>query len=175
MRGASAAIVLVLTLATAACGSSPTAKNGTAATPPDNTTGTAAVSGRAQMLAAVRVAILADHRLAVRTLWTNSVPNHPVATGGPHLVALARSVAARRQRGVRVKLLRERFRIVSVDLDPSYTSATAVVADPQQVRPYSSDGQPLGRAVSLKERARLRLRRLDKRNRFVVWKVTAIR
>ena len=175
MRGASAAIVLVLTLATAACGSSPTAKNGTAATPPDSTISTAAVSGRAQMLAAVRVAILADHRLAVRTLWTNSVPDHTVATAGPQLADLRRSVAARRQRGVRVKLLSERFRIVSVDLDPSYTSATAIVADPQQVRPYSSDGRPLGAKVSLNERARLQLRRLGTSPRFVVWEVTAIR
>jgi hypothetical protein len=174
VRGASALIVLVsIALATAACGSSSAGKDSTSGTSPSEPA--AATPGRVDVLASARAAIFVDHRLAVRALWTNRVPAHPAASAGPHLVDLRRSVATRLKRGIRVKLLSERFRIVSIDLDPSYTTATAVVADPQHVRPYGRDGRPLGRPVSLNERARLQLRRLSKRNRFVVWEVTAIR
>jgi hypothetical protein len=65
--------------------------------------------------------------------------------------------------------------VISIQLDPSYERATAVVSDPQRVRPYGRDGRPLGRAIALNERARLELRRLGSGMRFVVWKVTPIK
>jgi hypothetical protein len=127
------------------------------------------------LIAVGRAAIHEDHRMSVRVLWTNSVPAHPRATAGPALAVLRRSVAARARRGIRVRLLSERFRVISIRLDPSYARATAVVYDHQRVRPYGRDGRPLGRAVVLKERARLELRRLGSGMRFVVWKVTPIK
>jgi hypothetical protein len=127
------------------------------------------------LIAAGRAAIHEDHRMSVRVLWTNSVPAHPRATAGPALAVLRRSVAARARLGIRVRLLSERFRVISIRLDPSYARATAVVYDQQRVRPYGRDGRPLGRAVVLKEWARLELRRLGSGMRFVVWKVTPIK
>ncbi len=129
----------------------------------------------ATLTAAARAAIQEDHRTSVRVLWTNSVPAHPRATAGPALAVLRRSVAARARRGIRVRLLSERFRVISIHLDPSYERATAVVYDPQRVRPYGRNGRPLGHAVALNERARLELRRLGSGMRFVVWKVTPIK
>jgi hypothetical protein len=139
-----------------------------------SSTTTTRPDARATLIAAARDAIDEDHRMSVRVLWTNSVPAKPRATAGPALAVLRRSVAARARRGIRVRLVSEHFRVLLIDLDPSYQRATAIVSDPQRVRPYGRDGRPLGRAVKLNERARLELRRLGAGTRFVVWKVTAM-
>ena len=139
------------------------------------TTQSTTSSSETALVAGVRAAVQQDHHMSVRVLWTNSVPAHPRATAGPALTVLRRSVAARARRGIRVRLLSERFRVISIQLDPSYESATAVVHDPQRVRPYGRDGRPLGRAVLLNERARLELRRVGSATRFVVWRVTPIK
>lgn len=125
----------------------------------------------AELRGAVREAIQTDHRDSIRTLWTNRVESRPVATAGPALAELRRSVQERRRRKIRVRLISERFRILDVRLDPSYSTATATVLDHQHVRPYRSNGRPLGRAVKVRERARLDLRRVGDSERFVVWKV----
>jgi hypothetical protein len=113
--------------------------------------------------------------MSVRVLWTNSVPAHPRATAGPALAVLRRSVAARARRGIRVRLLSEQFRVISIHLDPSYERATAVLYDRQRVRPYGRDGRPLGRPVTLKERVRLELRRVGSSTRFAVWKASPVK
>lgn len=129
----------------------------------------------AALTKAVREAVRADHRMSVRVLWSNAIPARPPATAGPALASLRRSVADRRRRGIRVRLVSERFQIVSVRLDPSYTRATAVVSDFQRAQPYGRDGRPLGRAVVLDERVTLDLRRVGSSTRFVVWKVVPLR
>jgi hypothetical protein len=139
-----------------------------------SSTATATPDARATLIAAARDAIDEDHRMSVRVLWTNSVPTKPRATAGPALAVLRRSVAVRARRGIRVRLVAEHFRVIRIDLDSSYQRATAIVSDPQRVRPYGRDGRPLGHAVKLNERARLELRRLGSSTRFVVWRVTAI-
>ena len=139
-----------------------------------SSTATTTPDARATLIAAARDAIDEDHRMSVRVLWTNSVPAKPRATAGPALAVLRRSVAVRARRGIRVRLVSEHFRVLRIALDPSYQRATAIVSDPQRVRPYGRDGRPLGRAVKLNERARLELRRLGSGTRFVVWRVTAI-
>jgi hypothetical protein len=139
-----------------------------------SSTSTTTADARAKLLAAARDAIDEDHRMSVRVLWTNSVPAKPRATAGPALAVLRRSVAVRARRGIRVRLVAEHFRVIRIDLDPSYQRATAIVSDPQRVRPYGRDGRPLGHAVKLNERARLELRRVGSSTRFVVWRVTAI-
>jgi hypothetical protein len=124
--------------------------------------------------AAVRQAISLDHREAVRALWTNQVPARPAATGGPALVQWRSSTAVARKQGIRVRLLSERFRIVSITLDPSYSSAVAVIHDDQRAQLDRADGKPLGRSVAIHERVRLELHRAGHAERFVVWRVVAL-
>jgi hypothetical protein len=124
---------------------------------------------------AAREAIRRDYRDGVRSLWTNRVPARPVATGGPALAQLRQSVAARRKRGIRVRMISDQLRIESVRLDPSYERAKALVVADQRVLPSNRNGRPLGRSVVLNERARLDLRRVGRSDRFVVWKVTGRR
>lgn len=126
----------------------------------------------ARLLATARAAIRSDHALAVRVLWTNTVPAKPKATAGPALAALRQAAAGRKRRGIRVRLLSERFRILTVRLDPTYTRATATVTDRQRLRPYRAQGGPLGKPVTLNEHATLTLHRVGRSTRFVVWKVT---
>lgn len=175
MRGDRVSLALsTVFLALAASGCSGSSNDKTNA-PSTSTKQTSRTDTEAALIAAVRTAINEDHRMSVRVLWTNAVPAHPRATAGPALVVLRRSVAARSRRGVRVRVLSERFRVVSIKLNPSYDRATAVVDDPQRVRPFGRNGRPLGRPILLKERARLELRRLGSSIRFVVWKVTSLK
>jgi hypothetical protein len=169
----SCALFVSVAVAASACSGSSGHK--TSALTTSATTATTTSDTAATLVAAVRTAISEDHRMSVRVLWTNSVPAHPRATAGPALAVLRRSVAARARRGIRVRLLTEQFRVISIHLDPSYERATAVVYDPQRVRPYGRDGRPLGRPVALKERARLELRRVGSSTRFVVWKVSPLK
>lgn len=169
------ACALFVSVAVAASACSGSSGHKTSALPTTTTTRTNTSEAASTLVAAVRTAINEDHRMSVRVLWTNSVPAHPRSTAGPALAVLRRSVSARARRGIRVRLLSEQFRVISIHLDPSYDRAIAVVYDPQRVRPYGRDGRPLGRPVALKERARLELRRLGSSTRFVVWRVTPIR
>jgi hypothetical protein len=125
----------------------------------------------AALRAAVRAAVEQDHRTSVAVLWTNRVPARPPATAGPALTQLRRAAAGRRARGIRVRLLRERFRVLSTNLDPSYTTANAEVADVQRLQPARASGKPIGHTVRLAERARLELHRIPHSHRFVVWNV----
>lgn len=122
-----------------------------------------------RLTAAVRETLLANHRLAKLVLWRDSVPAPATSsTRGPALAALRSAAAGRRRQGIHVKVVSDSFRIASVALDPSFTSATAVVVDPQRVRPYGSDGKPLGKPVSLSEKSRFVLHRIGASERFVV-------
>lgn len=172
------AILLPVALLTGCAGQTTATDTTPAATPattPANVTPTPANVTPAALLAAVRAAIRTDHNLSVKALWTNHVPTSPRATAGPALANLRRAVAARRRRGIRIRLLSERFRILIVRLDPSYTRATATVSDAQHLRPHHASGGPLGRPITLNEHARLDLRRVGTSSRFVVWTVTATR
>jgi hypothetical protein len=135
---------------------------------------TTAADPQQRLEAAVRTAIHVDHREAVRALWANQVPARPAATGGPALVQWRRSTAVARKQGIRVRLLSERFRIVSITLDASYSSAAAVVHDDQRAQLDRADGKPLGRSVVIHERVRLELHRAGNAERFVVWRVVAL-
>jgi hypothetical protein len=128
-----------------------------------------------QLASAVRATLRANHRLAKLVLWRNAVPASATeSTRGPALAALRSAAAARRRRGIHVKVVLDNFRIESVTLDPSFTRANAIVADPQRVVPYGRDGKPLGQPVRLSEKSRFELRRLGNSQRFVVWKVAPV-
>jgi len=158
----------------AGCGGGDHAKS--TASPQSTTTADAApASSPAALRQAVRSAIEEDHRMSVRALWTNEVPSHPTATAGPALAVLRKSAAERRRNHIRVRLVSERFRVLSLDLDPSYTSATATILDVQRTQPSHTNGKLLGKSVRLNERAQLVLHRIGTAPRFVVWKVTLAR
>jgi hypothetical protein len=71
-------------------------------------------------------------------------------------------------------VLSEHFRIASVQLDPSYTTATAMVIDDERVQPSYRNGRAHGKATTLHEHVRLYLRRVDSAERFIVWKVVLL-
>lgn len=164
------AAAIMATLAIAGCDTSThtTARQTPAQSPsttPDQQTTPAALER------AVHEAVTQDHALSVETLWTNQVPAHPPATAGPALAVMRESVLQRRKQGIRVRTLSERFTVLGVTLDPSYSSATVVIRDVQRVAPYKN-GKRLGHAINLDEQAQLLLRRQGQAARFVVWKVT---
>ena len=125
-----------------------------------------------RLTTAARAALRANHQIAKLVLWQNTVPiSAHASTRGPALAALRSAAADRRGRGIRIKVLFDRFTVETITLDPSFTRATAIVTDPQRVQPYGSDGKPLGQPVRLSEKSRFELRRLGSSQRFVVWQV----
>lgn len=124
----------------------------------------------------VRAALVANHRLVTKVLWTNRVPTSARnSTRGPALAALAASARDRSKKGIRVRMIRDVYRIVSVAIGATQTSAGAVAEWDQKVVPSHLDGTPLGRPVVLHERARIELRRANRAAPFFVWKVTLIK
>jgi hypothetical protein len=146
--------------------------NNEAATPPP--TLTSPQTGPAALKDAIRSALTANRRLSIYVLWNNRIPAWAErSTRGPALDALRAAAADRRKRGIRVRLLSDRFQVLSIRLDPSYARATATARGRQRVRPYVN-GKPGARAVELTEKARIGLRRLGGPNRFVVWSVQTL-
>jgi hypothetical protein len=72
-------------------------------------------------------------------------------------------------------MIRDDYRITSIRLDATKARATAFAVWDQRVVPSRPDGTPVGQAVSLRERARVELRRDNTSQRFVVWKVTLVK
>jgi hypothetical protein len=129
-------------------------------------------SGQAALERAVGSTLTANRRLSVYVLWNNRIPSWAErSTRGPALAGLRTAAADRRKRGIRVRLLSDQFQVVSIRLDPSYTTATAIARGRQRVRPHRLNGTPAGRSVELNERARIELRRVGRTSRFVVWRV----
>jgi len=131
-------------------------------------------NANAQLEAAVRKAIDEEHSLSVEVLSTNRLPANQAVIGGPALAVLHHSIVERQKEGVRVRVLSERFRIVGIHLDPSYTDATAVVLEDQSVQLTYLNGKPRGKPSTAHERVRLELHRVGEAERFLVWKVTLL-
>ena len=147
--------------------------DGEVATQPSPTT-TSSDTGEAALKTAVQRALQQNDRLSGHVLWFNRVPAWATrSTRGPALATLRRSAADRRTRGIRFRTLESRLGITSIELDPSYARATAVVRSTQRLRPYRG-GKPIGRAINLDERANVELRRLGTSGRFVVWRVRVV-
>lgn len=164
-------LALALALAAGGCGAGAThtttgdAKSTTAASRPATPT---------VLEASVRQAVEQDHELLVAALQTNRVPANPQGTAGPALVNIRQSVAQRQKQGVTVRMLSDKFRVLSVQLDPSYTTATATVLDVQRVQPSYDHGHTRGKVSAFHDRARLELHRVGDTLRFVVWKVALL-
>ena len=156
--------------------SSPSATTTAALVPTSTQPATTKQNTRAALRAAVRVALAANHSLAIRVLWTNRIPvTARQSTRGPALSELAASAKDREKKGVRVRMIHDDYRIISIGLAVTKASATALAEWDQRVVPSHPDGTPLGQAVSLRERARIELRRVENSQRFVVWKVSLVK
>ena len=130
----------------------------------------------AELRAGVVAAVHANHELSVDVLWTNRIPSDAgKSTRGPALTALRASAAQREKQGVRVRMLHDTYRIISVRLNKARTTATAVAQSIQKLAPSHLNGKPLGRPIELNERASLLLHRLGSSRTFVVWKVDLIK
>lgn len=168
---AAIALTVLLSLGFAGCGGG----DETVTTRPTPTT-TTSQPGKATLERAVRTALERNRRLSIYVLWNNRIPAWAMSsTQGEALEALRAAAVNRRKRGIRVRLLQDRFQVLSIRLDPSYGEAVAVARGRQRVRPYGRDGKPAGRAVQLDERVRVELRRLRDSTRFIVWRVTILR
>jgi len=173
MKRTGAFPLVVCAVVVAGCSSG---SNNASSTTTSGPTTTAAQQDAEALARSARAALDANHKLSVFVLWHNRVPAWAArSTRGPAIASLRSAAATRRSRGVRARLLSDRRRVVSLTLDPSYTSATAVVVDRQRVQPSGRNGKPLGRAVVLNERATYELRRIGSSRRFVVWRVVLSR
>lgn len=171
-RTALTTVVLAGTLAVAGCGGGGSAGSSTQSH--DTRASTTDVAGATELDAAVRRALRANSQLSLYTLWHNRVPSWAQqSTRGPALAELRRTTAQRRREGIQIKHLSGRLEIVSVHLDPSYLSATAIVRAHDRVRPYRS-GRALGRSIVSNERARVELRRIGRKSAFVVWRLVLL-
>jgi len=167
MRQFALLLLALLAATTAGCNGG----NEKVATQPSPTT-TSTQTSEAVLKQAVRTALNGNRRLSIYVLWNNRIPPWAErSTRGPALAGLRTAAADRKKRGIRVRLLSDRFEIVSIRLDPSYATATAIARGRQHVRPYRLNGKPIGRSVELNEKARIDLRRVGHTNRFVVWRV----
>ena len=172
MKRTGAFPLVVCAVVVAGCSSGSNHASSTSTSTSGPTTTTATQPDAEALTRSARAALDANHKLSVFVLWHNRVPAWATrSTRGPAIASLRSAAATRRSRGVRARLLSDRRRVVSLTLDPSYTSATAVVVDRQRVQPSGRNGQPLGRAVVLNERATYELRRIGTSDRFVVWRV----
>jgi hypothetical protein len=170
MRRALACVPVIAALV-AGCGGSSTRTS----TASRSTTQPAAQNPTGALQQAVRSAVLANNRLSVYVLWHNEIPGWATqSTGGPALAQLRSSAATRKARGIRIKLLSSRYQILSVQLDPTYQSAVAIIRDNGRVLPYETGRAP-GQAVTFNEHARVELHRVGDSPRFLVWQLVAMR
>lgn len=168
-RAALIAIVAAVVIAVAGCS---TSKNSTprSTSSPTTSSATDKQTGRAVLENAVRVALNMNNELSGYVLWNNTIPSWArESTAGPALATLTASAAARRKQGIRVKPLSAHLKVLSIQLAPSYASATATIASDERVAVYRHGR--LEHADAGSEQDRLVLRRVGQAVRFVVWEV----
>jgi hypothetical protein len=169
MRRAIPLVILALALTANGCGATKT-DSPTGDTRSTVTTTSSQPTTPAALEAAVRQALSANGRLSVYVLWSDDVPSWASqSTDGPALADLKASALSRRKQALRVRSLSDKLSVLSVQLDPSYTSATATIHDHERVALYTHRRR--GRTVTLDERDLIVLHRLGQQMRFVVWEV----
>lgn len=163
------AVVPTLALVASGCGGA--GKTSTTASHNGSTTTSVSQPGTPAVLEqAVRTALNENGRLSTYVLWNNTIPSWAShSTAGPALAGLTGSALGRRKQALRVRSLSNKVQVLAVQLDPSYTSATAMVHDHELVALYTHGRR--GRTVTLDERDRIVLHRLGQAMRFVVWEV----
>jgi hypothetical protein len=164
--------VAALALLIAGCGGSSTHST-------DDASGTTSDSQRqttpTTLERAVRTAIEQNSKVSDYVLSNNAIPSWASqSTAGPALAGLRGSAAQRKSARVRVRVLTSGVTIHSIELNPSYLSATAAIVDEGRVRVYKN-GRPERRAITLKEPAQVTLHRVGNETRFVVWKLRVVK
>lgn len=167
-RTVSALVLLALAAPISGCGASKTSTADSHTT--TKTTTTQQTASPSALEDAVRRALDANGHLSAYVLWSDEVPSWASqSTRGPALAGLRVSAATRRKQALRVRSLSNKVQVLAVQLDPSYTSATATVHDHEIVTLYQHGYR--GHTVTLDEHDRIVLRRLGQTMRFVVWEV----
>lgn len=164
-------ILLLVALTTAGCNGSES--NGAASSPQDGEakTDTETRDPTVALQRAVRAAVLENNELSQYVLWHNRVPaSARRSTRGRALASLRKSAADRRDGRLRVRTLNVDVEVGDIQLDPSYTRATASVRQRGRVRLFRN-GRRLRRPIALDERNRFHLQRVGDETRFVVWEV----
>jgi hypothetical protein len=124
---------------------------------------------------AVRTAIEQNAKVSDYVLSNNAIPSWASqSTNGPALAGLRGSAAQRKAAKVRVRVLASSVRINSIQLNPSYLSATASIVYEGRVRVYKN-GHSERRTIRLKEPAHVALHRIGNETRFVVWRVAVVK
>jgi hypothetical protein len=124
---------------------------------------------------AARTAIEQNAKVSDYVLSNNAIPSWASqSTAGPALAGLRGSAAQRKAAKVRVRVLTSRVTIHSIQLNPSYLSATASIVYEGRVRVYKNS-HPERRAIRLKEPAQVALHRVGNETRFVVWKLRVVK
>src|SRR6266511_2726350 len=137
MRQFALLLLALLAATTAGCNGG----NEKVATQPSPTT-TSTQTSEAVLKQAVRTALNENRRLSIYVLWNNRIPPWAErSTRGPALASLRTAAQTRRNRGVRVRMLKGGREIHSVQLEPSYTRATAIVIDRQRLQPSRRNGR----------------------------------
>jgi hypothetical protein len=166
----SALVLLALTIPMSGCGASNTSTADSHTPPKTKTTTTQQTASSSALEDAVRRALDANGHLSAYVLWSDKIPSWASqSTRGPALAGLRASAESRGKQALRVRSLSNKFQVLAVNLDPSYTSATATVHDHELVTLYQHGHR--GRTVTLDEHDRIVLRRLGQTARFVVWEV----
>jgi len=164
-----ALVTLAFCTLIAGCGGS-----GTTRTTERTTTSTPKVSPTAALENAAHSALEQNHTLSDYVLAHNSLPSWASqSTSGPAFAALRNAAAQRRSGKVRVRVLTSAVEIRSVQLDPSYLTASASVVERSRVRVYQH-GRPVGGVRTLNEPARVELHRVGDKTAFVVWKLAPV-
>jgi hypothetical protein len=160
------ACIPVIAALLAACGGSSTRTSTHQAT-----TSTSTQNPTSALQQAARSAVFANNRVSDYVLWSNQVPDWASqSTGGPALSGMRASAVQRRRGALQIRVLTSHVQIASVQLDPSYVTASAVVMERTKVQPYRH-GNALGRPIALNEHARLELHRDGTSPHFVVWQI----
>jgi hypothetical protein len=161
-------IALAVCALLAGCDSSTSPK--TAAT---TTTTTKVANPAAQLEQAVRSALAANSRVSDYVLEHNAIPSYALeSTSGPALAGMRGSAAQRKTGHITVRVLSDKVEVLSIELDPSFATATARVTEQSNVVPYRK-GRALGKPVHAAEKARFVLHRVGSGSRFVVWSVAS--
>jgi hypothetical protein len=155
----------------AGCGGGGSASHATSA----ETAAAAQSSPSAELERAVRVALEQNEKVSGYVLWHNALPSNAAqSTGGPALAGLRGSARQRKAQHVRVRTISSALKVRSIQLDPSYLSATASDVSESRVRVYKH-GRPIGHAIALKEPSQITLHRVGSKTQFVVWKVAVVK
>jgi hypothetical protein len=164
MRRTLPALLACLLIAGCGGGGSHTASTTT------STTTTTTVNATAQLEQGVRTALQQNAKVSDYVLEHNATPSWAGrSTAGPALSGMRGSAAQRSSGHITVHVLSDEVSVESINLAPSYATATADVTERSRVVPLRK-GHRLGKAVVGNEHAQFTLHRASGMT-FVVWSI----